>query len=181
MIIAKEKKATNIAEYILYMWQIEDMIRAYNFDIEMVDKNIIQNFDQPDDIKQEMRIWYEDLIQKMINQDIKKTGHLNFLQELVEELDELHLKLIQNPDELNYIEAYNKAKPAIKDLKNKAKGTVSGDIEASLQGLYGILLLKLQRKPLNTSTQEALASISHLLALLNEKYQERKGKKNQAS
>ena len=174
MIIAKEKKATNIAEYILYMWQIEDMIRANQFDINQIDKNIIQNFDQPDDIKADMKIWYEDLINKMIKQDIQKKGHLNFLKNLVTELDDLHISLIQDPNELKYIEAYNKAKPAITDLKNKAKGAVSGDIEASLQGLYGVLLLKLQRKPLNAATKDALASISNLMALLNEKYQARK-------
>jgi hypothetical protein len=173
MIIAKEKKATNIPEYILYMWQIEDMIRAHNFDIDKIDKNIIQNFDQPDDIKEEMRVWYTDLINKMANQEIKEKGHLEFLNNLVKELDDLHLSLIQDPNELDYIEVYNKAKPSIKDLKSKARGTVAGDIEASLQGLYGILLLRLKGESLNTATQDAMASISRLLALLNEKYMEK--------
>ncbi len=174
MIIAREKKKTNIAEYILYMWQIEDMIRAYKFNLDAIDKEIIQNFDQPDDIKKDMRIWYEDLIRRMESQGIKEKGHFEFLNNLVKELDDLHISLIQDPNELDYIDAYNKAKPSIKDLKNKARGTVSGDIEASLQGLYGILLLKLQKKPLNAATQDALASISHLMALLNERYQSRK-------
>jgi hypothetical protein len=83
------------------------------------------------------------------------------------------LSLIQDPNELDYIEVYNKAKPSIKDLKSKARGTVAGDIEASLQGLYGILLLRLKGESLNTATQDAMASISRLLALLNEKYMEK--------
>ena len=29
MIIARQKKQENIAEYLLYMWQIEDIIRAF--------------------------------------------------------------------------------------------------------------------------------------------------------
>ena len=33
MIIASQKKKENIAEYLLYMWQIEDIIRAYGLDI----------------------------------------------------------------------------------------------------------------------------------------------------
>ena len=40
MIIAKKKKNENIAEYILYMWQIEDLIRAYNLNIKGLDKGI---------------------------------------------------------------------------------------------------------------------------------------------
>jgi len=36
MFITQQKKKENIAKYILYMWQIEDVIRAYNFDIESI-------------------------------------------------------------------------------------------------------------------------------------------------
>ena len=50
MIIAKKKKSENIAEYILYMWQIEDLIRAYNLNIKEIKKNIVENFQQPDAI-----------------------------------------------------------------------------------------------------------------------------------
>ena len=172
MIIAREKKKTNIIEYILYMWQIEDMIRANNFDLDKINQYIIQNFEQPKDIKDEMYEWYKDLVQRMENEQIKETGHLNFLNEIIQQLDNLHDELIKNPKELEYIEAYNAAKPALKDLKQKAKGTVAGDVETSLQGLYGILMLKLKQKPINPETQDALASISHLMALLNDKYME---------
>mgnify|MGYP006278154645 FL=1 len=54
--------------------------------------------------------------------------------------------------------------------QQKARGTIAGDVEASIQGLYGILMLKLQQKSINSATQEAIASISHLMALLNDKY-----------
>ena len=170
MIIAKEKQKTNVPEYILYMWQIEDMIRASQFDIQKINQNIIQKFDQPDDIKEEMFHWYQDLIEKMEQEQIKEKGHLSFLEQIVQKLDEFHSQLIKDPKELGYIEAYNKAKPALKDLKQKARGTVAGDVETGLQGLYGILLLKLQQKPINPETQDAMASISNMLALLNEKY-----------
>ena len=174
MIIAREKKKTNIIEYILYMWQIEDMIRANDFDVDKINKNIIQNFEQPKEIKEEMYEWYKDLVQRMENEKIKEKGHLNFLDEIIQKLDNLHDELIKNPKELEYIEAYNAAKPALKDLKQKARGTVAGDVETSLQGLYGILILKLQQKQISSATKDALASISHLMALLNDKYMERK-------
>ena len=32
MIIARQKRKENIAEYLLYMWQVEDLIRANKFD-----------------------------------------------------------------------------------------------------------------------------------------------------
>ena len=38
MFIASQKRKENIAEYLLYMWQIEDMIRANNLDIDKIRK-----------------------------------------------------------------------------------------------------------------------------------------------
>lgn len=174
MIIAREKKKNNIVEYILYMWQIEDMIRASNFNLDVIDQNIIQHFDQPVEVKREMRDWYHDLIARMEKEGIKEKGHMGFLKEIISELEELHEKLIHDTDELEYINAYNKAKQSINDLKNKSQGTASGDIEAALQGLYGILMLRLQNKTLNPATQDAQAAISELIALLNEKYMAKK-------
>jgi len=54
MIIASKKRKENIAEYILYMWQIEDMIRANDFDISKIRRNIIDNFQIDDAQKHEM-------------------------------------------------------------------------------------------------------------------------------
>ena len=36
MYIASQKRKENIAEYLLYMWQIEDMIRANGLDIDRI-------------------------------------------------------------------------------------------------------------------------------------------------
>ena len=41
MYIASQKHKENIAEYLLYMWQIEDMIRAYGLDIDRIKTNVI--------------------------------------------------------------------------------------------------------------------------------------------
>ena len=173
MIIAQEKKKNNIVEYILYMWQIEDLIRASQFNLEVIEKNIIQEFDQPQEVKEEMREWYKDLIRRMEAEGIKEKGHLQFLHDHIKKLDTLHEQLIHNTDELEYIQAYNQAKQSINELKSKSQGTATGDIEAALQGLYGILMLKLKDTQLNPATQDAQKAISNLIALLNEKYLER--------
>ena len=44
MLVAREKKKSNIAEYVLYMWQVEDMLRALNLDMGMVDKYVVSQF-----------------------------------------------------------------------------------------------------------------------------------------
>ena len=71
MIIAKAKKKENIAEFILYMWQIEHLIRVLNFDIDKIYQNIILKFEQPDSVKKEMNDWYLGLIAMMKDENIK--------------------------------------------------------------------------------------------------------------
>ena len=44
MFIASQKRKENIAEYLLYMWQIEDLIRANNLDIDNIAQNIVAKF-----------------------------------------------------------------------------------------------------------------------------------------
>ena len=41
MIIAREKRRNNIAEYVLYMWQIEDLIRANELDMQRLRATVI--------------------------------------------------------------------------------------------------------------------------------------------
>ena len=37
MFIARQKRKENIAEYLLYMWQMEDLVRSFKCDIEAID------------------------------------------------------------------------------------------------------------------------------------------------
>jgi len=101
MIIAREKKRENIAEYILYMWQIEDLIRAYEFDIDKINKNIVQKYEQPAPVKEEIKNWYEGLIDLMKEEQKTKLGHLQFIQNTVNDLYEFHLMFLKSPDQLN--------------------------------------------------------------------------------
>lgn len=38
MFTATQRKKENIAEYLLYMWQIEDLIRANDLDMDKIEK-----------------------------------------------------------------------------------------------------------------------------------------------
>jgi len=73
MIIASQKKKENIAEYLLYMWQIEDIIRAYGLDIDQIQKHIIDSYDLPEEQKKSMRDWYESLIDMMHSEERPST------------------------------------------------------------------------------------------------------------
>jgi hypothetical protein len=170
MIIARKKKKENIAEYILYMWQIEDVLRANKLDFEKIKISVIDQFDQPDDIKEEMILWYKDLIHKMKEEGKEEKGHLSFIDEITDQLEALHKELLKSPDELKYIEAYNLAKPNIKDLQKKSGFNANNDVEVCLTALYGFLLLRLRNKETTIETRQAMATFSNLLSMLSNKY-----------
>jgi len=170
MIIAKQKKKENIAEYILYMWQVEDLIRAYKLDMDAINKNIVEKFNQPSNIKKEISNWYSGLIDLMREEGKTESGHLQFIENTLNDINQLHLQLLKSPEHLDYIEIYNKAKEGIIELMNKSKGTVENEIEACFNGLYGILMLRLQQKTINMETATAMTSVSQLIALISKKY-----------
>ena len=65
MIIASQKRRENIAEYLLYMWQIEDLIRANGLDINKIKATIIDRYQLTDEQRKQMTEWYESLIDMM--------------------------------------------------------------------------------------------------------------------
>ncbi|MCK5464155.1 MAG: DUF4924 family protein, partial [Bacteroidales bacterium] len=145
MIIAQEKRKTNIAEFILYMWQVEDLIRSSKFNFPHIDKIVISKFSLPDETLNEIRTWYTNLITLMIDENIQERGHMSFLTNLIRELNDLHLRLLHSADEKKYQQIYQKASENIKSLKQKSPETYSSEIEVCLTGLYGYLMLRLQQ------------------------------------
>ena len=76
MIVAREKRKSNIVEYILYMWQVEDLIRAYQFDIDAIKEGIIPQYGISGELVDETIEWYDNLIEMMKMEQIKEKGHL---------------------------------------------------------------------------------------------------------
>ena len=174
MLIAKKLKEENIAEYLLYMWQIEDIIRANKLNIDIIDKQIISGFEQPQNVKNEIREWYENLIDMMRREDVVEKGHLIINKNVISELTELHNRLLKSPQETEYTEAYYKTLPFIVELRSKTQDKDTPELETCLAALYGFLLMRLQKKEISGETQSALSQISSFLRLLSLKYKEYK-------
>ena len=177
MLIAKERKEENIAEYLLYMWQIEDIIRANDFDINLIQQNIIDRFDQSSDIKNEITEWYEGLIEMMQLEGIKEKGHLQINKNTIMDLTDIHLRLLKSPTEPEYIATYYKTLPFIVELRAKSNDKEIPELETCFLALYGFLLLRLQNKDISGETQAVISQISTLLRNLSIKYKmEKEGK-----
>ena len=100
MIVAKQKRKENIAEYLLYMWQVEDLIRANQFDIDSIRRTVIAQYDQPDDVKEEIAGWYEELIEMMRSEGVKEKGHIQLNKNVIIALTDLHLRLLKSTKEM---------------------------------------------------------------------------------
>lgn len=173
MIISGKLKETNIAEYILYMWQVEDTIRAFHFDLEAIDRVIIREYEQPREVKDRIRQWYEQLIRMMVREDIREKGHLKITLDLIERLTSLHQSLLQDPAERKYQELFGKALPYINEFQQKSRSEGQGIIGTCLNGLYALLLLRLQKRKINQNTGEAMDSFRNLISYLTVRYHER--------
>lgn len=177
MLIAKKLKEDNIAEYLLYMWQVEDLIRANRLDIDKIEEQIISRFDQPDNIKKDIKEWYENLIDMMRRENIITQGHLIINVNVISELTELHNRLLKSPKEADYSEIYYKTLPFIVELRSKSPDKNIPELETCFGALYGYLLMRLQKREISGETQAALSQISSFLRVLSQKYKEdREGK-----
>lgn len=170
MIVAQEKRKKNIAEYVLYIWQIEDTLRALNFDMNLVEEKLILQFKQPTRVVDEIRDWYANLILSMHEEGIMKTGHLKMVNAVVNDMYELHKRMVLEVKDYQYMEIYKHTKPNIDAFSAKLQKENANEIEVCFYGLYGLLLLRLKKKEITSETQKAMQSFSNLLALLSKHF-----------
>lgn len=169
MLISRQKKQENIVEYVLYMWQIEDLIRAYNFDLVAIEREIISQFDLDDQTHTEMVEWYDNLIQIMINEDIQDKGHIQVLKNIVEDLSKLHFSLLESPFSPEYKTEFEALLPYLKELLTKTNTVDKNLVEILLETLYGYLILKISKEKISEQTQQAIEKISSFMSLLAKK------------
>lgn len=169
MLIAQKLRKENIAEYLLYMWQVEDIIRANNLKLEDIEKSVIEKYNQPDNIKKEISEWFESLIDMMRREEVVESGHLHINNNIVIVLNDIHNQLIKSTKHADYVALYYKTLPYIVELRSKGNKNIS-EVETCFDGLYAYLLMKLKGQQISQQTTQALAQISDFLRLLSAKF-----------
>lgn len=169
MYIAQELRKKNIAEYLLYMWQIEDLIRAYGCSLARINKEYVSKFEYTDDQKEEMIDWYGNLIRMMNLEGKRESGHLQINAIIIQELNELHNNLLQSTKFPFYNAEYYKVLPFIVELRNKGDKDIN-EIETCMNALYGTMMLRLQNKTISPDTEHAIKEISTFIGMLNDYY-----------
>jgi hypothetical protein len=108
----------------------------------------------------------------MRREGVTEQGHIQLNKNVITELTELHNRLLSSPRESFYMMTYYKVLPLIVELRAKARGKETGEIETCLNLLYGILVLRLQHKEISKETLTASGQISEFLRILAIKYQQ---------
>ena len=144
-------KKNNIAEYILYLWQIEDYLRA---------------FPEQAEANQELH----DLSDMMHQENIMESGHLQLANNALSELEDLHNDLLDQ--EATYRAAMLRLTPALNLLKAKTDCPTMSDVEACLILLYQVMLLRLKKSPISSETEQVQKQATQLLQYLSKTYKE---------
>ncbi len=172
MIVAKAKRRQNIVEYILYMWQIEDLIRANGLDMSRIDTNIISGYRLDDqETLLEVREWWENLTEMMRLEGKATTGHLQITTQLTNDLYNFHLQLLTQTSEIAYQNAFRLAWPDLNAFADRQPGGVKlNHIELAISAVYSVFLLKLKGVVVSDDTLKAIQRLSRFLSILSVRY-----------
>lgn len=144
-------KKDNIAEYILYLWQMEDFLRAFPQQAEATTE-------------------LHELNEMMHREGIIESGHLQLAANALNELEELHAQLLD--EDAMYRAAIMRLQPSLNLLKAKTDRPTMSDIEACLLLLYQIMMLRLQKKEITPETAQVQQQATQLLQFLSKTYRD---------
>ena len=165
MFIAQKLRSQSVSAYLIYMYQVEDLVRAYGLDADRIAAEYLPRFGYDEVQMKEAKEWYESLARMMREEGKEQSGHLRVVQNTLDLLEDHHKELLADSDEQEYKSAYYKALPQIVALRTQGNNKDKHEMENCIDALYGATLLRMQGKELSAGTQAALKPISELLRL----------------
>ena len=170
MFVSQQLRKQSIAEYVLYMWQVEDIIRAYGCNLTKLRREYISRFDYSPEDMEELTDWYANLIRMLTQEGCREQGHLQINKIVVDDLNELHARIIDSPKFPFYRAEYYKVLPFIVELRRKGGDNNLSEVETCLNALYGVMMLRLQKRDISPDTQHAVSEITTLMGMLSDYY-----------
>ncbi len=166
MYIAQSKRKENIAEYILYLWQLEDLLRAMQFSPEAIYSQLADRFDVDPERKQELLLWYVEVGNLLRQEGKEQHGHLEHTLHLIGDLQNLHTQLLTLKTGERYRTLWAKVAPELPALREKLGKEEVGDIELCFRVLYAVMLQRIKAKTATGTYAGTLELISPLIAEL---------------
>ena len=156
------------------MWQVEDTIRAFGCSLPSIRREYISRFDYSDEQKEDEADWFGNLIRMMNEEGCRERGHLQINKTTLQLLSELHQQLLASPKFPFYNTTYYKVLPFIVELRSRGANKEEDEIETCLNLLYGVMMLRLQKKEVTPNTAHAVKEISTFIGMLSDYYKKDK-------
>ena len=169
MYISGQLREQSISEYLLYMWQVEDLIRANDCDIDKIERTVVAAYQLAEAEHGKLVEWYANLVEMMRLEGVERSGHLQINKNIIITLADLHYRLMHSSKFPFYQAAYYKALPFIVELRAKG-GHDKSELENCFDALYGVWMLRLQHKELSQDTATAMADIAKFVGILSDYY-----------
>ena len=168
MYIAQAKRKENIAEYILYLWQLEDLLRALQFSPEAIWNKLVLPQVSDDPHKQnDLLVWYMDICALLREEGKAQNGHLDHTLRLIADLHDLHTELLQAPAGEHYRTLYSALQSELVPLRAAAGKENISDIELAFRALYAVMLYRIKGDGSKENTNsEIIGLISPLIGEL---------------
>ena len=144
MDIAQSRRKENIAEYILYLWQIEDLLRALQFSPEAIYSQLVAPRNIADKQREIFLLWYMDIANLLREEGKESGGHLNHTLHLIADLHNLHLQLMQLPAGEHYRKTFSRLSPSLPTLRTLLGKNEISDTELCFRALYASMLYRIK-------------------------------------
>ncbi len=161
MYIAQKKRKENIAEYILYLWQLEDLLRALQFSPEAIYSQLVAKSALDDASRQQVFFWYMDIVNLLRKEGKEESGHLEHTLHLIADLNDLHMRLLSLPVGEKYRKVFAALAPEMPALRVKLGKTDVSDIELCFRALYAVVLYRIKG---DKSHEEGIRNVIGLIS-----------------
>ncbi|MEN7550571.1 DUF4924 family protein [Rapidithrix thailandica] len=163
-----QKKKENISEYLIKLYQTEDLIRSYELDLDRIYANIIVHLPVEEEEKMALRAWYKELLEEMKEKGLEVKGHVAEITDLLLALEQLHLELYKL--DKNYKPVYEKAAEDIQKHIDLSEGLISNPVEVCLNTVYGYMLLRLDGGEVDDELNTRIQNFGEVLSYLSYRY-----------
>lgn len=170
MDIAQAKRKENIAEYILYLWQIEDLLRALQFSPEAIYSQLVARREVAEEQKQIFLLWYMDIVNLLREEGKEEKGHLNHTLHLIADMHNLHLQLLQLPVGEHYRKSFARLEPELPRLRQLVGESEMSDTELCFRALYAAMLYRIKGEGEKGAVKDTIEFVSPVVAELAENY-----------
>ncbi len=169
MDIAQRKRKENIAEYILYLWQLEDLLRALQFSPEAILSTLIRPRELKAEEQQLLLAWYMDIAQLLIEEKREESGHLSHTLHLIRDMHDMHLRLLNEVEGAAYRERFARLEPHLPALRKLLGKDNISDTELCFRALYAAMLYRIKGEG-EKVVADTIEVVSPVVAMLADFY-----------